>query len=118
MPKTLVTPSVFKAVKILIDAGETHKKIAEYMQLSMVTISRISCSETYEEYQNVVVSKNGYVKKAIREKEAAEKTEVKPQPQSTVVQVPYYVVQKLDKIIDLLTAISNKAAFIVEDLTK
>lgn len=124
MQKTLVTPSIFKAVKILIDAGETYKKIADYMKLSVATIGRINQSETYEEYQTLVAEISRAATRAVNAKKAAEaKQEVKPaatQPQSssTVVQVPYYVIQKLDKVIDLLTQISNKTAFIVEDLTK
>lgn len=120
MQKTLVTPSIFKAVKILIDAGETYKKIADYMKLSVATIGRINQSETYEEYQTLVTEISRAATRAVNAKKAAEAKPEAPQPQSssTVVQVPYYVVQKLDKIIDLLTAISNKAAFIVEDLTK
>lgn len=124
MQKTLVTPAVFKAVKILIDAGETYPKVAEYMKLSVATIGRINQSETYEEYQalvseiSIAAARAAKAKKAAGAKKEAQPSAPQPQSSSTVVQVPYYVVQKLDKIIDLLTVISNKTAFIVEDLTK
>ena len=112
-----VTPGVFDAIKLLLKNGAKYDEIKKYFNISKEIIGYINHSETYEEYKHAVYEKNNRRKEqvaAIKAKEAA-KTEEQP-AQKTQVIVPYHVMERLDKTNEYLRVISNKLAFIVDEL--
>jgi len=141
-----VTESKFKAVKILLASGSTHKECAESMGLSVCTVGVIKRSETYEEYKNITYMTSGYYrKKMMKEAEAIKEAEEEPVEevvsdapassetkqeeiglpaqvveyrQNVTIQATHYMMEELRKTNELLTLISNKLAFIVEELTR
>ena len=123
-----VTQSIFNAVKTLIKGGASNKECAEYMQLSLTAVSMIRNSENLDEYRAnmIYISDNARQK---RKKATEAKPEEKPEPpkddvphvvehrQNVTIQATHYMEQELRKTNELLTSISNKLAFIVEELT-
>ena len=120
-----VTQGIFDAVKICLSSGNTVAETARFMKLSSDVVSIIRDSETLEEYKAQM-----YAKYAKRKQAAAinakTKDEPKPEPEPvkqvanpTVIKVEatHYMMQELQKTNELLTAISAKLAFIVEELT-
>lgn len=135
-----VTESKFKAVKILLASGSTHKECAESMGLSVCTVGVIKRSETYDEYKNITYMTSGYYRKKMRKEAETEKVdnaveetpevvEAKTEEQETpaqiveyrqnvTIQANQYMMEEMRKTNELLTFISNKLAFIVEELTR
>lgn len=127
-----VTQKIFDAVKILFDNGATYKEVAEFFNFSLSTANSIKVSETYEDYKHTSIVRSGRVR-AIKAKEKAKEEEKKqeeqrkqeeqkksePKPDETrgTVQIPFYITQEIKKQNELLTQISNKLAFIVEQLS-
>lgn len=115
-----VTQGVFDAVKLLLKSGAKYDDIKKYFNIGKDIIGYINHSETYEEYKHALYEKNhkNRVTKeqvaAIKAKEAAKAEE--PPVQKTQVVIPYHVIEKLDKTNEYLKAISNKLAFIVDEL--
>lgn len=121
-----VTKGIFKAIKILLDSGESQTNCAEQFDLSRQTMRLINMSETYEEYKhNSIVNSTQYKKKmaAIKAKdnEAFERDEPTQQvanyKPTIQIQATHYMMEELRKQNELLAGISNKLAFIVEELT-
>lgn len=131
--KTVIDQEMFSVIKILIKSGETHAKIAEYMKVSTATVHRIRASETYEEYRNIMKAmaaqkKQKYAKEHKKEESAPVQTDavpVQPEPQVQVVEhrqsikieATHYMMTEMQKTNELLALISNKLAFIVDELT-
>lgn len=129
-----VTESVYKAVKTLIAGGASIKECSEYMHLSSQTVSIIKNSETYEEYKHkIYVTSGGYRKKMEAAEKAKKEAEAKELPaqkliydkptatekQTTVVvQATHYMMEELKQMNETLKCISNKLAFIVDELTR
>ncbi len=140
-----VDPKMFDCVKILLQSGATRAEIEKYTGLGHTAIYRISVSETYADYKDLLAAialeiREKKAKKAAEkvaaEKAAAEKAaaEKKPEPvpepekpaeqpaqvvehrQTVTVQATYYVSQKLDAMTELLKTISAKLACIIDDL--
>ena len=136
-----VDQKMFDCVKILLQSGATRAEIEKYTGLGHTAIYRISVSETYQDYRNLLAAialeyREKKAKKAAEkaaEKAAAEKKpEPVPEPepdkpaeqptqviehrQTVTVQATYYVSQKLDAITELLKTISAKMACIIDDL--
>ena len=130
MPRTSVTPKLFDAVKIMTKGGATIPEIMEYFDLSSSTISRIRASENFTEYKNIIAARAiGAKKQAIKPTEPVnEVTHVEPitktvEPQiiehrqSVTIQATHYMMEELRKLNETMTLISNKLAFIVEQLS-
>ena len=135
-----VDQKMFNAVKVLIAGGATIAECSDYMGISTSKVKWIKTAETLEEYRNILAAlgtrKSMRRKQAKLEKEKAEEAakaakapkpvEVAPAPepkpevvetkQTVMVQTSYYVTQKMDKLVELLTSISKKLAYICEDL--
>lgn len=144
MAMVKVTEKKFKAIKILLESGETQGNIAESMGVSACTVGFIKKAESFEDYKHLVyVTSPAYRRKKKAElkakeeqarKEAEEsakqeespKEEQKAEPQVQVVehrqtvtiQATHYMMEEMKKTNELLTLISNKLAFIVDELTK
>lgn len=140
-----VTKEMYWCAKTLLNGGATNKEVMDYFKLSDETVRRIKKSENYEDFRQYTYNykKNFAIKKAAEEaaaKKAAEEAkkaeaakiaeEVGAVPAAQIIQLPsqpqkpismtiqatHYMETKLDKVIELLTGISAKLAFIVTDL--
>jgi len=141
-----MTEGKFKAIKILLSSGATHAEISESLGISDYVIRFVKASETFEEYRHkMYVNSAGYRKKveaeqkkkeeeakaaaekAVAEKAPAEQAEKKEykEPevqvvehrQSVQIQATHFMTEELREMKELLKGISNKLAFIVEELT-
>ena len=135
--KNSVTPSLFLAVKSLLDAGATYSEVRKFYGLATDTIARIKQSETYDEYKQILAAVNAKIRerkqanllvklacalvpgKDEEEVQAITRPVVDTQPVATKqVIVPYSfqqaLMERLDKQNELLTTISEKLAFLVE----
>jgi len=130
--KGKVTQQIFSAVKILLENGATIAEAAKFMKLSEVTVRAIRNSESFTEYNNILAAnRKAYAKKKAAEKKAETVTTVTPvtpvtavtlpkevtQVKTVNVQIPWQLMQEMKRTNELLTGISNKLAFIVEELT-
>lgn len=141
-----VTEGKFKAIKILLNSGATYDEITDSLGVSSYVIRFAKVSETFEEYKHkMYVNSAGYRKKmaaeqkkkeaeekAAAEKAAAEKAaaeqeakkaysepevQVVEHRQSVQIQATHFMTEELREMKELLKGISNKLAFIVEELT-
>lgn len=134
MYKAKVDQKMFDTVKLLLENGATGPEIEKFMKISSWTVSTIRNAESFTEYKNIMAAR-ALAKKEKREKEAKKTAAVakdvpaeeKPDTtapqvvehrQTVAVQTTFYVSQKLDKLCELLTTISAKLAFVVDELTK
>lgn len=138
--KIKVTKGIFEAIKMLTKAGASIDECVEYMGVSHSTVSRVRAAENYEDFMQsrrlaaIAVKRERELKeqqeqqKKEREKQQ-EKPEEKPveqpvQPapqviehrQTVTVQATHYMMEELKQQNELLKIISNKLAFIVEQL--
>lgn len=133
---TKVTLNVFIAVKTLLENGATLKECAKYMKISLTTVKNIKASENYDEYRAILAAmadkQRERYKKEHQKKEPApapgkapepktpEKTEPQVQvvehKQTVTVQATWQMMQEMQKTNKLLEGISNKLAFIVDEL--
>jgi hypothetical protein len=121
-----LTERQYNAIKTLLKGGATQKEAAEYMQVSPNTAFWVGKAETYEEYLQIKAEKLLSNKKRVAAIKAQEKPqETKPQtnaPQVTehkqtiVVQATWAMTQEMQKTNELMKSISNKLAFIVDEL--
>lgn len=140
-----MTPKLFSAVKLLLESKAPYKEITKYLGVSESNISKVSASETWEEYLAILAAEakkqrerfaarkaaeEAYSEKAKEEKKrklepVAEAVGAVPAaslvtpPAQTVQQmitVPYRLYEVLQKQTEILTGISNKLAYIVEEL--
>lgn len=134
MRKT-VDARLFNAVKIMLNGGATYEEIADYLDVSSATIGRIKNAANFDEFvkqrqASAYMAKQKYNtgKQKAAEPESAPAPVPAPAPapqpeivkevrQSVTVQTTHFTMQKLDKIIELLTGISAKLAFVVDELT-
>ena len=119
---TRITLQVYTVIKTLLKGGATNSECAEYMNVSVNTVSRIKNADSYEDYKNTTRAA-GWMKYGNRKKEEP-KPEVKPEspaPQivehKQTVTVPWQVTQEMRRTNELLECISRKLAFIVDELT-
>ena len=110
-----ITPSVFKAVKILLKSGATQKEVAEYMSISEASVQKIKASEDYDDYKRIV---NAWwaKKKAAEEKEPEKGPQIIEHRQNVTIQATHYMMEKMKKTNELLTLINNKLGAIIDDL--
>lgn len=130
-----VDQKMFDCVKILLQSGATRAEIEKYTGLGHTAIYRISVSETFQDYRNLLAAialeyRQKKEKKAAEKAAAEKKPEPAPEPekpaeqpaqvvehrQTVTVQATYYVSQKLDAMTELLKTISAKLACIIDDL--
>lgn len=134
--KVKITLNVFIAIKTLLENGATLKECAKYMKISYATAKYIKAAENYDEYKAILASmaekqraryKNEHQKKEpapapekALEPKAPEKTEPQVQviehKQTVTVQATWQMMQEMQKTNKLLEGISNKLAFIVDEL--
>ena len=128
-----LTERQFSAIKMLLKGGATQKEAAEYMQVSHNTAYLVDKAESFEEYlhmQAEMVLKRKQVAAIKAKGEPQEKPQEKPQEikeqtpatqviehrQTVTVQATWAMTQEMQKTNKLLELISNKLAFIVDEL--
>lgn len=127
-----VTESKFKAIKILIESGATYAEIKEMMDVGNNVVSCIKYSENYEEYKHKMYvmysgsahrNKQKEQAKAVAAKVGAVPASQLAQPnvteskQTIIMQVSNYMLDEQRKTNELLTLISSKLAYIIDQLT-
>lgn len=123
-----ITEKTFNAVKILLKGGAKAAEISDYLGISRSSIDRIKASETFEEFLEARRAAAFMAKKAAEEKLKEEKQkeeepaggtseQVIRKEQSVTIIANHYMAEELRKQTELLTLISNKLAFIVEQLS-
>lgn len=116
-----VSNEIFRAVKIMTAGGAKLDEMARCLNVSVATISRIKASETLDDYLN---KQKDYQKK-LRYKQTEDKSQdpeiqndSKDQKQYDM--VSNYQIGRMIELLkaqnELLTHISNKLAFVVEQL--
>ena len=124
-----LTERQFNAIKTLLKGGATQKEAAEYMQVSPNTAYWIDKAETFEEYLQIKAEKQLSNKKRVAaikaQEKAREKAQESPQTaatqviehkQTVYVQATWAMTQEMQKTNRLLELISNKLAYIVDEL--
>ena len=106
--KKKMTEKTFTAAKMLFKGGANVKEVSELLEIGISTAGRIKANETFEDYQKAA-SGHTWTPKAGKPQEAK---------QTITVQATHYMMQELQKMNELLTGISAKLAFIVDELTK
>ena len=117
MKRQTITPQLFNAVKTLLAGGATQTEAAEYMGLSRPTVQRIAVSEDLEEYKSITYEKTAHYYASKNHKK-----EEPPQEQKPNLLAGNYTLNRLYELMkeqnELLKCISNKLAFVVDELTK
>lgn len=112
--RTIIDAKLFGCVKVMLKGGAKYSEIEEYLGVSKATIGRIVGAENYEQYKLMLAAKFGYKKK---EPEQESTQQVVEHRQTVTIQATHYMMEEMKKTNELLTLISNKLAFIVEELT-
>ena len=107
-PRANITDNIFKTVKIMVDGGTSAEDVAELLQIGVATVYRIKKAESLDEYKQIISSYNAKG----RQGGCVQTVETKQ-----IVNVPWAMVQEMHKTNELLALISNKLAFIVEQLS-
>ena len=130
MKSLKVTKGIFDAAKLLIENGANNTEVAKYLKVSTDVVSFIRRSETYEEYQTIMYEyslKQRQRAAAIKAKETPKEEPPQivaqtPPPQiiehrqTVTVQATWQMTQEMQKTNELLKQISNKLAYIVDEL--
>ncbi len=114
-PYTRITPQMFSAIKTLLKGGATQGEAANYMGISGNTVSRIAKAETFEEYTNIAYANGcgkGIPKGGLLTDDKQGGGTISANYQLNRI----YELMKTQT--ETLTLISNKLAYIVEELTK
>ena len=116
MLATKITKNIFSAIKTLQQGGAKPGEAAGYMNISPSQAGRIFKCESFEEYENETFK----IVQAMRgEKQNSDKKEQSKEVHHTVeIQATHYMMEELKKQTKLLETISNKIAFIVDELVK
>lgn len=113
-----LTESKYNAIKLLLKGGASQAEASEYLQIAIGTVNRVKNTETFEEYnqQTAMITQAIAAKKA--HKNNNETPQETPPANPTVVRIEatHYMMQELQKTNELLTQISRKLAFVVDEL--
>lgn len=127
-----LTEGKFKAIKILLAGGATYEEAAEYMQVGTSCVYKVRTAETWQDYLQANAAR-AIADKQKRAKEAAAKVgavpattlaKEEPKPvevvkevrQTVTIQATHYMMEEMKRTNELLTCISAKLAFIVDEL--
>ena len=113
-----ITESMYNAIKILLKGGAKCKEAAEYMNVTLGSVYKVNNTENYEEFLQINAEKTAKRMAAIKAKNPPQSTPITlPQHKPISGDDSYQLVQLMKKQSELLTLISNKLAFIVDELT-
>ena len=115
-----VTEKLFNAVKTLLNGGATYAEIKDYLGVGHSTVTRINHSETYDDYRQqmaaIAIEARGRYKAKEPEKPVEKPVEEKPVKSAQDWYISNRTLQALEEQNKLLKLISDKLAFIVEQL--
>ena len=116
-----VDEKIFKAVKAMTASGSSIADIAEVLHIAITTVSRIRKALDLDDYYDDMAKtarKQYERKKARRANNTPEPAPQKQAMNPTVVRVEatHYMMEEMRKTNELLTCISAKLAFIVDEL--
>lgn len=120
-----VTQGIFDAVKICLKSGNSVAETAKFMKLSQDVVRMMRDAETLDEYRAIMAAKSAHTKQnrqiaAIKAKQAEQPEKAPEKPvdkQTIVVQASHYMLEEQKRTNELLALISNKLAFIIDELT-
>ena len=125
---TKITKEIYECAKTLFKGGATTQEVANYLKIGISTAGRIKKSETLEEYKQIqalmVANWKGNKKKKAEQKadpKPEQKPETKPEEKPQTFNVSgQYTMNRMTELLkeqnEMLKIISNKLAFIVEQL--
>ena len=137
--KTKITQNIFDCVKMLQKGGATIEETADYLKIGKSTVSRIRQAESYEDYKSAAKLafynyNRGMEKQAqkmfeeerkkqeeLEKRKEADKTpeakaEAQKQDRTAELYQQNRLLEEMKKMNESLKLISNKLAFIVEQL--
>ena len=130
MAKITVDQNMFIAVKTLIKCGSTLHEVSEHMKLGYSTVCRINKAETFEEYKQMIAAMGANIREYKAKKKAeqpVDKVEEAPKEepkepekkavQSVIMRPTHEMMMEIRRTNELLTLISAKLAFVVDQLT-
>lgn len=123
--RTRITENIYNAVKLILRGGAKTKEAAEAMGISVNSVHRIDKANSYDEYVNMAYM-NGSAR--YREQEKKEKEERQEKPHGEPLKLPGgqlssgYQINRIYELLkeqnEILKLLSNKVAFVVDELTK
>lgn len=116
----MITLERFNCIKILLQSGASDEEVINTLKVNAHTLKLVKNSKTYADYK----SQRSADLYALKAKNAPKKEEPAPAPatqviehrQNVTVQATHYMEGELKKCVELLTGISAKVAFLVEEL--
>lgn len=117
--KTRITPDIYNTVKFMLNGGATEEDVSKFKRFSSETLRRIKKTKDYSDYVELLKVYNP------KRNERANKTEqvsflTDDKQKGGTLSANYQInriVEELKRQNDILTLLSNKVAFIVEELT-
>ena len=123
-----ITESIYNAVKMILKGGATAQETADAMGISVNSVYRINKSGTYAEYVNLAYMNGSARYREATKQEAEQETEQKAEEiveplkqQGGTLSAGYQfnrIYEALKEQNEILRLLSNKVAFIVDELTK
>ena len=119
---TKVTQQIFDTVKTLLNSGVSVSNICDMLKISNGVVYTIKLCDNLQGYKQYIKDVNK--RSTERKKKEAKKEEPAQEPvpqvvehrQTVTVQATHYMMEEMRKTNELLTVISNKLAYIVDDL--
>ena len=117
--RTRITENIYNAVKLILKGGAKTTEAAEAMGISVNSVHRIRKAESYADYVNFAYMNGSNRYRKAQEEPKEEKEELK-QPGGTLSSAYQMnrIYEALKEQTELLKLLSNKVAFIVDELTK
>lgn len=119
-----ITENIYNAVKMILKGGATAQETADAMGISTNSVYRINKSGTYSEYVNLAYMNGSARYRATTKEETEQKAEpiAEPMKQQGGTLSAGYQINRIYELLkqqnEILTLLSNKVAFIVDELTK
>lgn len=123
-----ITENIYNAVKMILKGGATAQETAKAMGISTNSVYRINKCGTYEEYVNLAHMNGSARYREGTKQETEQKTEQKAEAiaepvkqQGGTLSAGYQLNRIYDALKEqneILRSLSNKVAFIVDELTK
>lgn len=118
-----VTQPVFDTVKTLLGSDVPVSQIRDMLKLSNGVIYCIKGCDDLQEYKRKVIESKARSNEK-KQRQETKKEDLPPEPapqviehrQTVTVQATHYMMEEMRKTNELLTVISNKLAYIVDDL--
>ena len=119
-----VTPQIFDTVKTLLNSGVPGVEICDMLKLSHSVVYRIKGSNDIQAYKRKTLEYSNARSSVKKKRKEAKKEELPPEPapqvvehrQTVTIQATHYMMEEMRKTNELLATISNKLAYIVDDL--